>query len=94
MGSIITLEDNVGLIYNKAAEKVHPCTVTLYIPSEKRKRRGVWYIHDSFVQNHDNIIPMLSSILIEYHPSYRTIVSTKFEVFIPILKGLTTTKTL
>jgi hypothetical protein len=55
---------------------------------------GIWYIPDYFVQNLDNITPMLSSIFIEYHPSYRTIVATKFEVITPLLKGLAATKTL
>ena len=35
MGLLISLDDNAGMVYTKAAEKVLPCTVTLYIPSDK-----------------------------------------------------------
>jgi hypothetical protein len=52
---------------------------------------GVWYIPDYFVQNLENITSMLSSIFIEYHPRYRTTVATKFEVIVPLLKGLSVT---
>jgi len=40
------------------------------------------------LENLENITPLLSSILIEYYPEYRTIVATKFEVIAPMLKGL------
>jgi hypothetical protein len=35
MSTIITLEENVGIIYTKVTEKILPSTATLYIPSEK-----------------------------------------------------------
>jgi hypothetical protein len=41
---------------------------------------GVWYIPNYFVENIQNVKFNLSAILIEYHPSRRTIVATKFEV--------------
>jgi hypothetical protein len=55
MASIITLEDNVGLIYHKVAEKVLPSTTTLYIPSDK---------------GGGSIEPLGSAVLLEYDESH------------------------
>jgi hypothetical protein len=49
---------------------------------------GIWYAPDCFLENLENISPLLSSIFIEYYPRYRTIVATKFDVIVPMLKGL------
>jgi hypothetical protein len=35
MGLLITLDDNAGMVYTRAAEKVFSSTVTLYFPSDK-----------------------------------------------------------
>lgn len=55
---------------------------------------GMWYVPNYFVEDFHNVIPYLAGIFIEYHPNFRTAVATKFEVFVPILKGLQAVKSL